>query len=288
MSKKSISVFSAVLLLIAGADRVTAQLQLPQPSPAATVTQTIGLTDITIEYSSPGVKGRKIFGDLVPYNKIWRTGANAATKISFSRDVTIEGNKVPKGKYALLTIPKEGSFTILLNKDVNTVAEEYKQEEELVRFDVKTKPAEFRERMTFIFSNFSDSQVTIDLEWDKTRVSMNVMLDTDAQSKENIDKELGRTWRSYNSAARYLMENKKDLETAMSYADQSIKLKEDWFNIWTKAQLYNLMNKNDEAYRHALKAKELGDKSTSFFFKEQVEKALIDWKPGTDNKTIKK
>ncbi len=288
MNTKSISILNAVMLFIACTDRVSAQLQLPQPSPSASVTQTIGLTDITIEYSSPGVKGRKIFGDLVPYNKIWRTGANSATKISFSRDVIVEGQKIPKGKYALLTIPKEGSFTILLNKDLNSTADEYKQADELVRFDVKSKPAEFRERMTFLFSNFSDSQATVDLEWEKTRVSMNIILDTDAQSKENIDKELSRTWRSYNSAARYLLDNKKDLETAMSYADQSIKLKEDWYNVWTKAQLYNLMNKNDEAYRHALKAKELGDKSTAFFFKDQVEKAIIDWKPAATTKPAKK
>ena len=288
MSKKSITILSAALLFIVCGSRVSAQLQLPAPSPAAKVTQTIGLTEITIEYSSPGVKGRKIFGDLVPYNKIWRTGANSATKITFSKDVTIEGNKVPKGTYALLTIPKEGSFTIMLNKDVNAGADEYKQADELVRFDVKSKPIELRERMTFLFSNFSDNQATVDLEWEKTRVSMNVMLDTDAQSKENIDKTLGGTWRSYNSAARYLLDNKKDLDTAMIYVDQSIKLKEDWFNVWTKAQLYNLMNKNEEAYKHAVKAKELGDKSTSFFFKDQVEKAIVDWKPATSTKPAKK
>jgi len=279
MTKKSFTILALIGLSFTNINLVTAQLQLPQPSPSATITQTVGLTEITIEYSSPGVKGRKIFGELVPYNAIWRTGANSATKISFSKDVTIEGNKVPKGKYALLSIPKETGFTMLLSKDINASADSYKQEEELVRFEVKSKPAEFRERLTFLFSNFSETQATVDMEWDRSRVSFNVMADTDMQSKENIDKELGKTWRTYNSAARYLLDSKKELETAMKYVDQSISLKEDWFNVWTKAQLYHAMNNGTEAYKFALKSKELGDKSTNFFFKDQVDKAVAEWKP---------
>ncbi len=285
MNKKFIAILALIGLTFTTADRASAQLQLPQPSPAASVTQTVGLTDITIEYSSPGVKGRKVFGELVPYNAVWRSGANSATKISFSKDVTIEGNKVPKGKYALLSIPKEGTFTIILNKDVNISADGYKQDEELIRFEVKSKPVEFRERLSFIFSNFTDSQVTVDMEWEKTRASFNVMVGTDAQSKENIDKELGKTWRTYNSAARYYLDNKKELETAMKYVDQSISLKEEWYNVWTKAQLYNAMNNNTEAHRYALKAKELGDKNVDgFFYKANVEKAIVDWKPAAGTK----
>lgn len=287
MNKKFLAIISLTAILFSATDLATAQLQLPQPSPSASITQTIGLTDITIEYSSPGVKGRKIFGELVPMNAIWRTGANSATKISFSKDVTIEGNKVPKGKYALLSMPKDGAFTVMLSKDVNASADSYKQEDELVRFEAKTKPVELRERLTFMFSNFTDTQTTVDMEWDRTRVSFNIMVDTDVQSKENIEKELGKTWRTYNSAARYHLDNKKDLETGMKYVDQSIAMKEDWFNVWTKAQLYKAMNNSTEAYRFALKAKELGDKSTSFFFKDQVEKALVDWKPAAGTKGAK-
>src|SRR4029078_8235264 len=132
--------------------------QLPAPSPASTVTQRAGLTDIAIEYSSPRVKNRTVFGTLVPYNAIWRTGANSATSISFRKDVTIEGVKVPKGKYALLTIPNLGEFTVLLNKDLNTTADSYKKEDEVMRFTAKSKACEFRERLTFMFSNFNDSQ----------------------------------------------------------------------------------------------------------------------------------
>ena len=284
MKKFKFAIAACIISALGIVQPIAAQLQLPQPSPSATVTQTAGLTEISVEYSSPGVKGRKIYGELVPYHKMWRTGANAPTKISFSRDVTILGNKIPKGKYALLTIPNEGEFTIILNKDLNVTPEEYKQADELVRFDVKASPCEFRERLAFIFSNFNDSQTTIDIEWEKTRASINVILDTEMQSLDNIEKELGKTWRTYNSAARYYLDNKKELETGMKYVNQSISLKEDWFNVWTKAQLYNLMNNSSEAYKHAVKAKELGDKSSNFFFKDQVEKAIIEWKPALDKK----
>jgi hypothetical protein len=105
------------------------------------------------------------------------------------------------------------------------------------------------------------------------------MLDTEAQAQENMEKSLGGTWRMYNSAARYHLDNKKDLPTAMKYVDQSLALKEDWFNTWTKAQLYYAMGQKAEAVKWATKAKEMGDKAgDGFFFKNQVEQALVDWK----------
>lgn len=288
MKKKIFTILAFVAASTTAIQTTSAQLSLPAPSPAATVTQTVGLTEITIEYSSPGVKNRTIFGGLVPYNEVWRTGANSATKISFSKDVTIEGTKVPKGKYSLFTIPMQSEFTVMLNKDLNASADSYKKEDELVRFNVKTKAVEARERLAFMFSNFSDTQTTIDMEWEKTRISFNVMLDTDAQSAENIDKELGKTWRTYNSAARYHLDNNKDLPTGMKYVDQSLSLKEEWFNSWTKAQLYAAMKQPADAHKWAMKAKELGDKNPAgFFYKDQVEKALVDWKSSTDKKGTK-
>jgi hypothetical protein len=276
------SLFIAALVLASGSS--FAQLQLPQPSPAASVTQTMGLTDITIEYASPGTKGRTVFGGLVPYNELWRTGANAATKISFSRDVTIMGNKIPKGKYSLLTIPNQSEFTVILNKDVNASVDSYKKEDDQVRFMVKPTTCEIRERMLFYFSDFSDSKGTIVMEWERTRLVIPVMLDTDAQALESISKELARTWRVYNSAARYHLDNNKELEKGLTYVDQSIALKSDWFNHWTKAQIYAAMKNLTEAYRFALKAKELGDQASNFWYKDDVEKALIDWKPNAGTK----
>ncbi|MFN5324563.1 MAG: DUF2911 domain-containing protein [Bacteroidota bacterium] len=282
--KSKITALFGVLLVSLFLGNAKAQLQLPQPSPSGSITQTIGLTDITIEYASPGVKGRTIFGDLVPYNELWRTGANASTKISFSKDVTIMGNKIPKGKYALLSIPNKDEFAIILSKDVNSSVDSYKKEDDLVRFMVKPSPCEFRERLTFMFADFSDSKGTIVMEWERTRISIPFMLETEAQAMDNISKELGRTWRTYNAAARYHLDNKKELDKGMTYVDQSIALKSDWFNHWTKAQIYAAMNNMTEAYRFALKSKELGDVATNFWYKEEVEKALVDWKPNAGTK----
>lgn len=277
------------LLLLAApvmfASSAFAQLQLPQPSPTASVSQTVGLTTITIDYSSPGVKERKVFGGLVPYNEVWRTGANSATTITFSNDVTIGGTKVPKGKYSILSVPGAAEFTFIINKDIAVSVGSYKKEDDVVRVTAKPVSCEFRERMAFMFSNFSDQKTIVDLEWERTRVSFEVNVDTDNQAMSNIDRELGRSWRTYNAAARYLLDNKKELETALRYAEQSISLKEEWFNTWTKAQIMNAMSRQADAYRFALKAKEIGDKNPAgFFFKDQVEKAINDWKPAAGTK----
>lgn len=271
-----------ITLFIAGACSISlsfAQMDLPAPSPGAMVKQTVGVTDITINYSSPGVKGRKIFGGLLPFNNVWRTGANAPTTISFSKDVMIGGTKVAKGEYAIMTIPTATDITFILSKDLNVSEDSYKMEDDVVRIKAAVKPCEMRERMTFMFSNFNDEGTSIDLEWEKTRASFTVSTETDAQAMASIEKELGRTWRTYNSAARYLLDRKKDLPTAMKYVDQSISLKDEWYNNWTKAQIYEAMDQKTEAYKYAMKAKELGDKSSSFFFKDRVEQALVDWKP---------
>ncbi len=269
--------FTSLLLLLFVSTQNFAQLALPAPSPKASVMQTVGLTDITIEYSSPGVKGRTIFGDLVPYDKIWRTGANAATKITFSKDVTISGTKVAKGSYSVFTIPGKTEWTVILNKNASASADEYKKEEDAIRIMAKPEIAPMRERLVFQIVDFDDSKATVSLEWEKLRVSFALNLATDEQAIENIKSSLGGTWRTYNSAARYMMD-KKDYETAMKYANQSLQLSDEWFNNWTKANILSKMNKNKEAYELATKTKTLGDKNPEgFFFKDQVEKALAEW-----------
>jgi hypothetical protein len=146
-----------------------------RPSPAAKVQQRVGLTDITVDYSSPGVKKRKIWGALVPHDKIWRTGANSSTKLTFSKNVTIGDKAVPAGTYSLLTIPSAKSWTFILNKATDiggSIDEKYKQAEDVVRVTAKPKAIAPRERMTFIFADFTDDSVNLDLEWEKVRVSL--------------------------------------------------------------------------------------------------------------------
>jgi tetratricopeptide (TPR) repeat protein len=241
--------------------------------------QTVGLTDITIDYSSPGVKGRTIWGDLVPYDKIWRAGANSATKITFSKDVTIEGVNVPKGSYSIFMIPTKLEWTIIINKDATASTDEYKKESDIVRIPAKPYSVFPREHLAYSISDFTNEMATVSMEWEQVKVSFKVMCATAKQAVENIDKTLSSTWQAYNSAARYYYDN-KEYDKALGYVNQSIALSEQWFNVWVKAQIMYAKDAKSEAYTLAVKAKELGDKNPQgFFFKDQVEKAIADWKP---------
>lgn len=275
---KKIVRLALVALVATQLNTANAQLQLPQPSPKASVMQQVGLTDITIEYSSPAVKGRKIWGELVPYDKLWRAGANAATKITFSKDVVIEGANVAKGTYSIFAIPSADKWTIIINKDANASTDSYKEENDVARFPVKMTDANFSERLHYWFSNFTEEKTTINLAWEKVTVSFDVACATSKQAAENIDKALGATWMQYNNAARYYYDQ-KDYTKALEYVNMSINLSSQWFNNWVKAQVLQAKGLTKDAYSYALKAKELGDKTPEgFFFKSQVEKALEDWK----------
>jgi len=268
---------AAITLAVAPA---FAQLDLPRPSPNAKVSQTIGLTEITVDYSSPAVKARPVWGGLVPYDQMWRTGANQATKITFSRDVTFGDKPVPAGTYALFTIPTKGAWTVILNKkaDQSGTARDYKADQDFVRFSVHAKPAPHRERMTFLFSDFSDDAGSLDLEWEKLRVSIPIKVKTEEQSLANIAKSLDGTWRTYAMAARYMGETKKDYDTGLKYIDLSLGLKEDWFNVWTKATLLAGKGKTKEAIALGEKAQALGQKAEFFFLEADVKKSLAEWK----------
>lgn len=280
---------NTIKLLVAGAmalqlSTANAQLQLPQPSPKASVMQQVGLTDITVDYSSPAVKGRTIWGELVSYDKVWRAGANAATKITFSKDVTISGTNVAKGTYSIFMIPGKSEWTIAINKDVNASEASYKESDDVVRIKATPKTTENHERLSYTFTDYSEEGTTVNMEWEKTRVSFNVNVATGKQAAENIDKTLGATWMQYNNAARYYYDQ-KDYTKALDYANMSLSLSNQWFNNWVKAQILAAKGMSKDAYAYAVKAKELGDKNPEgFFFKPQVEKAIQDWQPATGKK----
>ncbi len=147
----------------------------PRLSPKAFVGQTVGYTDIVIKYGRPGVKERKLWGELVPYNEVWRTGANEATTIEFSSDVKLNGHKVPAGKYSLFTIPTENEWIIIINKvDKQWGAFKYDEKEDLLRFKVKPQPNKFVERLNFSFSYIGPYTANIIFEWARLNVSFEV------------------------------------------------------------------------------------------------------------------
>jgi hypothetical protein len=269
------------LSLVAAASPALAELDLPRPSPNAKVWQTVGLTEITVDYSSPGVKGRKVWGTVVPWDKLWRAGANAATKVTFSKDVTVDGKSVPAGTYALFVIPAaKGPWTVILNKDANQfgTGRDYKKENDVARVAVKPQAVPMRERLVYQVVDFTDDKASLDLEWEKVRLSVPIGIGTAQQALANIKEASDNAWRTWNAAARYMLESKKDYDAGIALADKSISMKEDWFNTWTKAQLLAAKGRYKDALALAQKADALGGKSEGYFFSDEVKKAIGEWK----------
>ncbi|MCA9525633.1 MAG: DUF2911 domain-containing protein [Myxococcales bacterium] len=253
-------------------------LKLPAPSPLAQVMQTVGTTSITVTYSSPGKKGRDIFGGLVPFDKLWRTGANAATTIEFTTDVKVGGKPVPAGKYAIFSIPKKDTWTVILNKNPNQGGTgDYDQKLDVFRAQVKPEAAPSRERLTWLFANTTDDGTRLDLEWEATRISVPIAVKTQAFAKGDIDAYIAGSWRPLANAARYTAETLKDEKRALALADASIAVQETWYNVWVKATILAGTKDKKGAYKLAQRAQELGSKDPNFFYKDQVEKALKDW-----------
>jgi Protein of unknown function (DUF2911) len=272
--------WSSIFLLCCAAGLAHADLDLPRPSPFAKVVQTVGLTDLTVDYSSPGVKGRKIWGAVVPYDQMWRAGANQATKVTFSRDVGFAGKPVPAGTYAFFVIPTKSAWTVILSKraDQAGTGRDYKQADDLLRVQVQPKAAPFRERLAYLVTDFTDDKASLDLEWEKVRLSIPITVATGAQVAANITAAIDGTWRTYANAARYLLETKKDADTAGKYIDQSLALKEDWFNLWIKAEVLAAKGNFKDARAQGDRAYELGKKSEGFFLEPEMKKTLAEWK----------
>jgi tetratricopeptide (TPR) repeat protein len=200
-------------------------LKTPTPSPMQTIKQSFALTDISIEYYRPSAKGRTIFGDLVPFGKIWRTGANGATKLTFGEDVTIEGNKVPAGTYALYTIPNKDKWEILFYKDLKLGGNvnDYNKENELFRISSNVvKMSDKVETFTINVSDINPSNCKIELTWENTKVSFSVNADIDAVVMKNIENLMEKDSRPYYQAASYYFENNKDLKKALEWINKAV------------------------------------------------------------------
>ncbi|MES2762125.1 MAG: DUF2911 domain-containing protein [Bacteroidota bacterium] len=221
-SFKTLTVATALALSTVS---LNAQLKVPAPSPLQTVKQAFALSDITIEYSRPSAKGRAIYGDVVPFGKVWRTGANGATKITFGEDVKVEGNAVAAGTYALYTTPNKDSWEVMLYKDLTlggNVAD-YKKENELVRFVVKPKALNDKvETFTIDVADVTSSSAIVELNWEKTRVSFAVVADIDTKIMKNIESNVVNDSRPYFQAASYYYDNNKDLKQASEWVDKAM------------------------------------------------------------------
>lgn len=244
-------VFSA-LLLFCPVVAVMAQgnLNMPQASQRATVTQRIGITDISVQYNSPQVKGRVVWGELVPFGEVWRAGANENTVISFSTAVTVEGKNIPAGKYGLHMIPGKDSWVIIFSSDYNSWGSYfYKQSEDVLRVNVTPEAAPMQEWLSYRFTDPKSSSVKVMMNWEKIGVGFLVQVDVQQTVLASMRQELRGmkyyTWEGPYQAADYCAKNKINQEEAMTWIDHSIEMKESFLNLNVKAEL--LKQKGDAA-----------------------------------------
>ena len=243
-------------ILVANAQAV----KTPSPSTTQTVKQEFGLGSVELSYSRPNMKGRKIFGDLVPYNAVWRTGANSATTLTFSDEVMIGGTKVPAGKYGLLTIPGATEWTIVISKQTDvTSPAAYKQDQDVVRVKAKAVAMPFEiETFTIMLSDVKSNSMEVGMMWDKTYVPFTISADIDTKVMAQIDAAMNKDNKPYFQSAMYYMENGKDLNKANEWLDKAIAQNPSAFWVWhQKANCLAKLGKKSDAVAAANKSIEL-------------------------------
>ena len=234
-------------------------IKTPAPSPTQTVKQDFGISSVELIYSRPGMKGRKIFGDLVPYGKVWRTGANQATRIKFADDVTIGGQAIKAGEYALFTIPNEKEWDIIINKGSANWGTDYKQADDIARVKVKSMKLEQPvESFTMQFANVKANTAELQIMWDKTAVAVPIATDVDKKVMTQIENVMNKDNRPYFQAAMYYMETGRDLNQALTWFDKAIEQNPKAFWVYhQKANALAKLGKKDDARTTAQKSMDL-------------------------------
>lgn len=227
MKKLMLSILLALFIVPAMVNSLKAQaIKMPAPSPTQTIKQEFALSEVAITYSRPGVKGRKVMGDLVPFNnEVWRTGANQPTKITFGEDVKIAGNNVPKGEYALYTIPAKDEWTIILSKNTALWGSMgYQKSDDLIRFKAKSEMLPSNEEtFTIMFANVKPNSMDIELIWERTAVAFTIEADIDTRISKQIEAAMAPTdRRPYFESASYYFETGKDLKQALDWANKAV------------------------------------------------------------------
>lgn len=239
-----------------------AQIKMPAPSPAQTVKQEFGLSNVELSYSRPVKKGRKIFGDLVPYNAVWRTGANGATTLTFGDNVIIGGKEIPAGKYGLLSIPGAASWTLIITKQTDvTSPAAYKQDQDIVRVTAKVKPSTTSvENFTIQFDNIQPESCDLVISWDKSIVTLPIKTNVDARIMASIEESMKSDKPAYFQSAFYYLESGKDLKQAETWFAKAVEAQPNAFWIrYQQARALAKLGKKAQAKEAALKSKELAN-----------------------------
>lgn len=257
------------------------QLRTPQPSSTQTIRQDFGLGTVELNYSRPSARGRKIMGDIVPFGKVWRTGANGATVITFSDEVTIGGKKVPAGKYGLVTIPDKDKWTIIVTKQLDvTSPAAYKQDMDVAR--VEAKPVALRdavETFTMQFADVKPTTIALNMAWENTAVSLPINTEVESKVMAQIDNILVKDNRPYFNAAMYYMDNGKDLNKALTWFDKATEQNPRAYWVWhARANCLAKLGKKEEAIASANKSKQIATEEKDDAYVSMNDKLLTTLK----------
>jgi tetratricopeptide (TPR) repeat protein len=278
MLRKFFFTGAAVLMMLAADAQA---LKTPAPSPSQTIKQEFGITNVELTYSRPSLKGRKLYTDLAPTGKLWRTGANAATRIKFADDVQVGGADVKAGDYVIYTIPTANEWEVIINKGINNWGSDgYKQEEDVARFKVKpmTLPQPM-ETFTMQFANIKPNSTELHIMWDRTAVSVPISMDVDKKVMAQINNVMNKDSRPYFQSAMYYMESGKDMNQALTWFDKAIEQTPNAF--WMHHQRANALaklGKKEEARAAANKSMELAKAAKNDDYVKLNEKLLADLK----------
>jgi len=260
-------IYSLALVAIMSSSIAQAQLKTPAPSPTQSIKQDFALSSVTLEYSRPSAKNRTVFGGLVPYNKVWRTGANAASQITFGEDVTFGGVAVKAGKYAIYTIPKTENWEVMLYSDLSlggNVAG-YDATKEVAKVLVKNHHVATKaETFTMQFQNMTDNTMDLVIRWENTKVVIPIKAEIDERIMKNIESSVVKDNRPYYQAASYYFNNNKDLKQALEWTNKAIEQNPVGFWIQAlKARIQLKLNDKKGAAASAQKVIDLATKANS-------------------------
>jgi len=277
MKLRFLLLFPCVVLLAAMGSAQSTQLNLPLQSQAAQVRQTIGITDITINYHRPLVNGRKIWGGLVPYGEVWRAGANQNTTITFANDVTVEGQALAAGTYGLHMIPNQDQWTVIFSK-MHTAwgSFSYKESEDALRVTVKPQPTDMHNALTYDFDQLQPDSAVVVMSWDKVAVPFKVSVNVNQAVEASLHNQLRGlsqyTWDGWDDAATYMVDNKMDLNEALKYEDNSIGNEDRFENEMTKSRILAAMGQKAEAEQAKDKALSLGNAQQLYGYGRQLQR----------------
>ena len=270
----------SMVALLAISLTANAQLTTPQPSPGASFKQNVGLTEISVEYSRPSAKGRKIFGDVVPFGEIWRTGANSATKFTTTDSITIAGKGLKKGTYILLTKPGKDEWEIILNKNPEVSVFNYKPEDNVL--SVKVKPQTLMsnvESFSMMISDVTNTSASLDIMWEKTLIRVPFTNDIDSKIMAQIKAKLeGPSQNDYYAMSQYYFDSGKDPKMALDFVDKAIAKGEPRFWIFRqKSLILAKLNDKKAAIAAAQRSLELAKEAKNNDYIRMNEKSIAEW-----------